>query len=361
MGLVLFLLSWPVLISVLGLTGLAMRRWFRALSARITFLIMALGPSLLIALFGLFLAIRSVKELNSGRLTLVVELIMFGALGSVLLGIMASRLVNRPLRQFTAAIASARDNEYATPLPNSSIREFDEVFVEFSELRARLRREEELRRDLISDTSHELNTPLTAMLGQLTAMSDGVLPADPARIRLLRDQAERLADLVGQLEEYARARAMVGPGTRTDVPLAELHAELRELYGDERITLVLDAPPGHPIRADRAVLRRILTNLVRNAFRHSGGSTVTIEARADHLAVRDDGRGVPAESLPLLFERFYRVDASRSRDTGGLGLGLAIVRELAEHEGWRIEAVDNDPGLAVVLRYGSVAREGENR
>ncbi|HTK06807.1 MAG TPA: ATP-binding protein [Ktedonobacteraceae bacterium] len=107
------------------------------------------------------------------------------------------------------------------------------------------------------------------------------------------------------------------------------------------------------IQANRGALQQILMNLMQNTLRYSQATEVTIETTAHELLFSDNGKGVPSESLPYLFERFYRVDTSRSRTTGGLGLGLAIVRELAERQGWAIAAVAGHPGLMFVLKINA--------
>jgi signal transduction histidine kinase len=98
-------------------------------------------------------------------------------------------------------------------------------------------------------------------------------------------------------------------------------------------------------------LQQILANLMQNALRYSYATEITIHATTHTLTFRDNGKGVPTESLPYLFERFYRVDKSRSRETGGLGLGLAIVRELAEGQGWNVTVENARPGLVFNLHF----------
>ncbi|MGA8113606.1 MAG: HAMP domain-containing sensor histidine kinase [Actinocatenispora sp.] len=336
-----------------GVVSLLSNRRFHRLSVRIALVILVTGPIVLVAFLGLNALYYGWLQQPTPRWTQILQalLLVFGT--PLLLGLVTSRLISRPLRDFTRALRSVRDDNYRTILPSSRIYEFDQVFGQLNELTRRLRHEEELRRNLISDTSHELNTPLSAMLGQLTAMEDGVLAADPARLRLLREQTERLADLVEQLDEYTRARS-APPDATEDVDVADLYREVDTLLGprlaERGMTLHLaETPAGLVLHASRRILHRVLTSLVSNAVRHSGGTEVHIEVTARRLVVRDNGRGVPADSMPYLFERFFRVDASRSRDTGGLGLGLAIVRELALRQGWRISTADAAPGLAVLI------------
>lgn len=239
-------------------------------------------------------------------------------------------------------------------LQPTGIIEFDEVFTKFNSLMQRLQREEQLRKDLVSDTSHELNTPLTVMIGQLTAIQEGKYPMTEERVALLKEQAERLAELVQQLDAYTRART---PDTSAPegIPLRQLCDDVVRQFNLELkqkgMKATIDIPVGVTIRASRGALQQILTNLMQNSVRYSGATTVTISASPTSLTFADNGKGVPAESLPHLFERFYRVERSRSRSTGGLGLGLAIVRELSEGQGWDITAKNANPGLAFTITF----------
>jgi len=279
------------------------------------------------------------------------------ALGTpIVLGLLAARFVRRPLRQFNEAIASLEQSNYKVQLQSMGIREFDEVFMRFNNLINRLRHEEKLRKDLVSDTSHELNTPLTTMIGQLTAMQEGKYPMTEERVALLKEQAERLAELVRQLDAYTKAR-MPDTGEPEDIHLRQFCEELINHFSldlkQKGINAKLHIAEDYIIHANRGALRQILTNLMQNTLRYSQAAEVTIEATAHKLLFSDNGKGVPAKSLLYLFERFYRVDKSRSRTTGGLGLGLAIVRELAESQGWAITAVAGHPGLMFVLKINA--------
>jgi signal transduction histidine kinase len=270
----------------------------------------------------------------------------------VVLGLLAAFFVRRPLRQFNEAIASLEQNNYKVQLRPTGIREFDEVFTKFNNLINRLRHEETLRKDLVSDTSHELNTPLAAMIGQLTAMQEGKHPMTKERVGVLKEQAERLAELVQQLGAYTKAR-MPDTNELEDIHLGRFCEDLISHFNLElkqkEIHAKLHIPEGYIIHANRGALQQILTNLMQNTLRYSQATELTITAATHALTFSDNGKGVPAESLPYLFERFYRVDKSRSRTTGGLGLGLAIVKELTEQQGWHIRTEQAHPGLTFVL------------
>jgi two-component system, OmpR family, sensor histidine kinase BaeS len=320
------------------------------LSLRIAALILTAGPVALIVLAALNTVMNGSIHAHWWSRLLQVLLIIFG--GPLLLGLLAARFVTKPMRRFNEAITSLKESNYQIEMQLTGIREFDTVFTEFNDLIGRLRKEEELRKDLISDTSHELNTPLAAMTSQLTAMQEGVLPITKGRVQTLAQQTERLTSLVSQLNEYTRARAATTI-TRDEVHFYTFCTEIRDVFAsqleEKGMQLKIECSPSYTIRANRESMERILSNLIQNALRYSGGKTIEIHATKRTLTVRDDGQGVPKESLSYLFERFYRVDASRNRETGGLGLGLAIVRELVQQQGWSIRAENADPGLKFVI------------
>jgi len=282
--------------------------------------------------------------------------VLFALSIPVVLGLLAAHFVRRPLRQFNDTVASLKQNNYKVQLQPTGIGEFDEVFSEFNGLIQRLQHEEKLRKDLISDTSHELNTPLTTMIGQLTAMQEGKLPVTEERIATLKDQAERLTQLVQQLDAYTKAR-IPDAGNPEDIHMRQfcegLISQFSLEFKQKGIGTKLHVADDCIIHADRTALQQILTNLIQNTLRYSQATEVTIEATPHKFVFSDNGKGVPAESLPYLFERFYRVDRSRNRSTGGLGLGLAIARELAESQGWAIAAEKARPGLVFILRFGA--------
>lgn len=339
-----------VAVAAIAILAIFKPSLYNRLSTRITVLIFASG------LVALILAL-AFNEITRDTLSppwmrqLQIGLIVLG--GPVALGLLAARFVRRPLRQFNDAIASLENKDSRIQLQQTGIHEFDEVFVKFNTLTRRLEHEEKLRKDLVSDTSHELNTPLTVIIGQLTAIQEGKHTATKERIVILKEQAEQLAELVQQLDAYAKAR-MPPDGPKEDIRMRQFCESIIDHFSFELqqkgVTAKLNIAEDFVVHANRGALQRILTNLVQNTLRYSEATEVTIEAAAHELLFSDNGKGVPAESLPYLFERFYRVDKSRNRASGGLGLGLAIVRELAESQGWGIAAKAGHPGLAFVLR-----------
>lgn len=343
-----------IVIVILGIfLGIFKRSLLNRLSTRTAILMLASGPITLILIPVSNELIHEIGILNPFAALTVYVLVALSV--SVMLGLLAARFVRRPLRQFNKAITSLEQSNYKVRLRLLGIREFDEVFSKFNDLINRLQREEKLRKDLVSDTSHELKTPLTTMIGQLTAIQEGKYPMTKERVGMLKKQAERLAELVQQLDAYTKARMPV-TSEPEDIQLKRFCEQLTDHFNldlkQKGIIAKLHIAEDCIIHANRSALWQILTNLMQNTLRYSEATELVISADKHRLRFSDNGKGIPYASLPYLFERFYRVDKSRSRDTGGLGLGLAIVRELAEGQGWRIHAKIAHPGLAFALTFG---------
>jgi two-component system phosphate regulon sensor histidine kinase PhoR len=213
-----------------------------------------------------------------------------------------------------------------------------------------VRRLETVRRDFVANVSHELKTPLTAIRGFAETLSSE-LSSDAHHAQFaetIRANAERMQQLIDDLLDLSRIESGGWVPTPQDVDVAAAANEAMKPYRDEaqskgtQLSLDLDTRAAH-VRADPIAVRQILANLVENAVRYtSQGGTVTVFSRSENggvaIGVRDTGSGIPAEHLPRIFERFYRVDAARSRAAGGTGLGLAIVKHLVEAHGGQVHA-----------------------
>lgn len=354
-----YLYALVIVMLVGALIGIFRGSLFNRLSTRIIIIILISAPlsAILLPISTRVLIHFGVIE-APGSLSAAAFYVLFALSVPLVLGLLAAHFVRRPLHEFSETVTSLKQSNYKVQLKSTGIGEFDEVFVEFNDLIQRLQHEEKLRKDLISDTSHELNTPLTTMIGQLTAMQEGKLPMTKERVGVLKEQAERLADLVQQLDAYTKARSPdnIKPEDILLLPFCqEIFSQFSLELKQKGITPKLEIADGYMIHANHRVLHRIMTNLVQNALRYSEADEIVIKAGEGKLTFSDNGKGVPTESLPYLFERFYRVDRSRNRATGGLGLGLAIVKELAESQGWTVTAKDGRPGLKFTISLADTA------
>jgi two-component system, OmpR family, phosphate regulon sensor histidine kinase PhoR len=218
------------------------------------------------------------------------------------------------------------------------------------------RRLERIRRDFVANASHELRTPLTSIRGFVEALEDGALAEPETAIRFLgkiHTHADRMGSLVEDLLELSRLESGERPPLWEEVPPTEIAEDVAASFGGQAgrkgITLSKSDSGAPPVTTDADRLRRIVENLVDNAIKYTpAGGHVEIRTAPGSqggavVEVRDDGPGIPAEHLPRIFERFYRVDKARSRELGGTGLGLAIVKHLAEGMGATI-TVASDVG-----------------
>lgn len=212
-----------------------------------------------------------------------------------------------------------------------------------------LRRLETIRRDFVANVSHELKTPLTAVSGFAETLMDESIPSDQRRrfVETIRDNAWRMQRIVDDLLDLSRIES---GGWRPNVGRVDVADVVRDIFTAVRATaeakalrLVSDIPSGAAVvHADPTAFRQVVSNLVENAVRYTHEGSVTLRTRVGAAGVwvdvRDTGVGIAPEHLPRIFERFYRVDAARSREQGGTGLGLAIVRHMVDAHGGRVEA-----------------------
>ena len=212
-----------------------------------------------------------------------------------------------------------------------------------------VRRLETIRRDFVANVSHELKTPLTAVSGYAETLLDDGIPSEQRQrfVETIRENATRMQRIVDDLLDLSRIES---GGWRPNVSTVEVSGIVTDVFtalqsaaSAKGLTLVSSVVPGAThVRVDPTAFRQIVTNLVENAVRYTREGGVTLRTRAADggvwVEVSDTGIGIAPEHLPRIFERFYRVDAGRSRAEGGTGLGLAIVRHLAEAHGGRVEA-----------------------
>jgi len=218
----------------------------------------------------------------------------------------------------------------------------------FNSMAADLEHAEQLRRNLVADVAHELRTPLSNIQGYLEAIRDRVMKPNAATIRSLNEETALLSRLVDELQELSLAEA----GELKLIYHAEDIAKLikqavnswQPHVAAKEISLSLNLPDNLPlVNIDRQRVNEVLYNLLENAVVHThSGGTINVAATRQgdwvEISVSDTGEGIPAEDLSNIFERFYRVDRSRARATGGSGLGLTIAKRWVEAHGGEITA-----------------------
>jgi signal transduction histidine kinase len=272
-----------------------------------------------------------------------------------------ARGMTQPLRDMAHAARRMERGDYSTRVHARSRDEVGQLTEAFNTMSAELEGVERLRRDLVANVSHELKTPITAIRAHLENLLDGVERPDPETLQVMLTQSERLGRLVDQLLDLSRLESGDVPLDREPVPLGPLVSqvltEIDVARADRGVTVSSEVPENlPPALADRERVHQVLFNLVDNAVRYTpSGGAVTVSAHRHNgsveIEVQDTGVGIPAEHLPRLFERFYRVDTSRSRDDdGGTGIGLAIARSVVEAHGGQIHA-QSEPGRGSTFTF----------
>jgi two-component system sensor histidine kinase BaeS len=272
---------------------------------------------------------------------------------SIVVSLALSSAIAGPASRLASVAQRLARGHYAERVPDVGEGEIGELAASFNAMAGSLEATEQRRLQLVGDVAHELRTPLTTIDGYLEGLEDGVVAPTPETWRLLRTETARLARLVNGLQDLWRAEARQLPMTLEPIDAVEVARQVVERYapsaGARRLSLTMDAHAPALVLADRDRLAQILDNFVSNAVRYSGeGTTVAVTAHRSGgtvtIAVRDQGPGLTGEQLAAVFERFYRVDPSRSRALGGSGIGLAIARALAEAMDGRVWAESAGPG-----------------
>jgi two-component system sensor histidine kinase BaeS len=281
-------------------------------------------------------------------------------LAVALVGVAFSARLSGPISRLAIAGRRISEGRYAERVAATSADEIGELAGSFNRLAESLELTERRRLELVGDVAHELRTPLAILDGYLEGLQDGVIKPIEPTWRLLRDETARLSHLVNDLQELWRAEARQLPPSLSSLDVAEELRAVRERFAaqarEHGVELRLVGPgEAASVQADRERLAQILDNFASNAIRHSpAGAPVTLTAAVDEhvvtIGVVDQGPGLTQEQRERVFERFYRVDPSRSRALGGAGIGLAIAKALATTMGGRTWAESDGPGRGSTFR-----------
>lgn len=279
-------------------------------------------------------------------------------------GRMLARGISSPLEKLADAVtAVSKGNLDLHVSAKTDITELHSVGQTFNEMVAALRRADEVKKAFVADVTHELRTPLTVIKGTIETLEDGALDDLDGRKPLLSSmmhETDRLIRMVGDLLTLTRADAGALQLNLQDFDLVEL-AQMRSgmlglMAGERSVELqVIGDLQTILVSADPDRISQVLNNLLDNAVRHSPPQTVvtvTVSMGEDGVecSVTDQGKGIPAEHLPFIFDRFYRIQSSRDRLSGGTGLGLAIARALVHaHGGTILAASEEDRGTTVTF------------
>lgn len=274
--------------------------------------------------------------------SIIISIIISSSVGfiiSVGVGFYLSNRISGPLSKLKDRLKELRENDFRHIKIDTDTKEILELAEEYNKVIDELTRIENLREDLVSDVTHELKTPLTKILGKIEGVIDGVYDFNIDHMKKIRDNANQLKALIESLEKVIQIRSEKYSLYKTTINLFEFIDSIIAGLGNGKVEIKNKIPKSVFIEADKLKLREILDNLLSNALRHtqSGDISFCYEIDKNILIIEDTGSGIAEKDIPYVFERFYRADRSRSKETGGFGLGLAITQELVEAHGWEIE------------------------
>ena len=257
-----------------------------------------------------------------------------------------SRRIVAPVESLAKVAQSVAQGDFSVRAEAKSRDEVGELTRTFNSMVAELSRTEMLRRNMVADLAHELRSPVTNIRGYIEGMTDGVIEPSPGSLDSMHDEVLLLTRLINDLQDLALAESGQMRLSMEDCDLAELTrraaAAVQQQAQAKQVGLRVDAPTELPVFVDPGRVGQVLRNLLSNAVEYTppGGDVAIIAVASGsqvQVTVKDSGPGIPAEDLPHIFERFYRVDKSRSRATGGVGLGLTIARRLVEAHGGTLQ------------------------
>jgi len=266
---------------------------------------------------------------------------------AAVIALVLARAFLQPIRRVADATHRLAAGDYATRVAIGSRDELGRLAEDFNRLAEALARNEELRRRFMADVSHELRTPIAVLRAGLEALEDGVRPLTRESVASLQGEVAALGKLVEDLYQLALADVGALSYRKERIDIAAVLEQSVEPFAarlaERRLSLERKFDAGVKVMADGDRLAQAFRNLLENSARYTdaGGRLRISTGRANgRVAIdfEDSAPGVPADTLPHLFERFYRVEGSRSRANGGAGLGLAIVRSVVEAHGGAIEA-----------------------
>ena len=267
------------------------------------------------------------------------------------------RRILAPLSRMTLASREIAAGDLSSRVPPGTEDEIGQLAMAFNRMAESLETMENLRRNLMIDVAHELRTPLTNIRGYLEALNDKVIPPSAETLKLLQDETMRLVQLVEDVLQQARADAAHGRLEIASMDLAASVAGTLQTFAGalqkKKLKALVHGGPGPvQVRADTRHIERVLRNLTDNAVRYApAGGELTIDIAVNERDVTvtytNTVQDMQQEDLPYLFERFFRGEKSRSREHGGAGIGLSIVKELVSAHGGRVGAALADGRISI--------------
>ena len=300
---------------------------------------------------------ETMRNLNDQLLLIIVEALAVGLVISVFLSLLLAKTMIAPIQELTHAAEKVASGDFTDKVENSSkdeigvlTRTFNDMALQLEETLDDLKRSEQMRREFVANVSHELRTPITGVKSYAeTLAADPDMPADTRErfLNVILNESDRMTKIVQDLLTLSRFDA---GSFEFSFDYFSFETSVRDVYNAVRMeaqahghVFIIELEPGIPrIRGDKARVEQVLMNMVSNAIKYTkDGGRITIKAgvRGGEVwcSVKDNGIGIPKEDTQKVFDRFYRVDKARSRESGGTGLGLSIAQEIVVRHGGRID------------------------
>lgn len=273
---------------------------------------------------------------------------LFSLLIAIAFGTIMARRLSDPISKVIKATQVIAKGDYRDRIEEeSSTKEIGEMTSAINNLAESLEKQEALRKRMSSDVAHEFRTPIATLQSHLEAMIDGIWKADTQRLKSCHEEVVRIGRMVGDLEKLAKYEGENLVVSKEAFDITELIQNIVQNFESDFKAKGIELKFGSEkqiVMADRDKISQIIVNLLSNALKYTPeGGVVVIELLAVDkgikLIVRDNGTGISSEDLPYIFERFYRADRSRNRNTGGSGIGLTIVKSLVDAHKGKIEVM----------------------
>ncbi|ACD24915.1 alkaline phosphatase synthesis sensor protein PhoR [Clostridium botulinum B str. Eklund 17B (NRP)] len=288
----------------------------------------------------------------------ITSIISIGSI--ILISILISKVLSNSMEKVSKMAKVIEKGKYKSNLDyKSNIKEVDDLILAINSLSVKLNDEEILRKRLTTDIAHELRTPLTSIQGHLDTLIDGVWEPTSERLISIREEVSRLGDLVGELRKLSKFDIEKNILNKTEVNLKELIQNIIYNYEskalEKQITIESNLKDIF-INVDKNQFSQVLINILSNAIKYTNiGGRVELNMYEDidnvNISIKDTGCGIPKEDIKNIFERFYRVDRSRNKKTGGIGVGLTIAQSIINaHNGEIIVKSELNKGTEFIIK-----------
>lgn len=307
---------------------------------------------------------RIIPQLKRMIIEMFIAIALVVTVTGILLAVWIHRSIMRPLRKLTEATKKIAEGDLNFTLERTGDDEFGDLCEDFENMRKQLKesteervREDEESKELISNISHDLKTPITAIRGYVEGIMDGVADTPEKMdkyIRTIYNKANDMDRLIGELTVYSKIDTNRIPYNFKKVNVDEYFSDCAEEISVEleskniRLNYFNYVDKDTIIIADPEQLKRVINNIISNSVKYIGNKQGALNIRINddndfvHVEIEDNGKGISQKDLPYIFDRFYRTDASRNSNQGGSGIGLAIVKKIIEVHGGKIWATSKE-------------------